>query len=318
VASSLDSVVAQMRAMGMPDISPSELVLDSGQWERYGKGKRAYYRIERRVSRAGREYYVGAFGHKGNGPHTIAYEGAQLTAAEAQKLEADRVEAAKREAVRRAREVQRAADRAAETWREATVTGASPYLERKRVPLSGGWVRYRGQNVVVPMVRFDLPAGERLKGVQIISPNGKKLFTSGMNKPGSAAVLGHHQVRQPILIAEGLATAASCWFALERRHRVVVAFDTNNLAPVARIVRDLHPDARLLFCADDDHLTDGNPGRNKAREIAGELGRAGVVFPIFRDRGDRKLTDFNDLHCEEGLDEVATQLNCALKWLPKV
>ena len=318
MATSLERVVAQMQAFGMPEISAHELQLNSGRWMRYGPRKKAYYRIESRVSRAGNEYFVGAFGYKGNGPHLLEYEGPKLSPEEIRALEERRRLAEAREARLRAAAIARAADNAAETWRDASPTGESPYLERKGVSIAGGWVRYLGPNVVVPMVRYDLPEGERLKGVQIIRPDGEKRFTAGMEKAGCAAVLGLHQLRSAILICEGLATAATIWHALERQHRVVVAFDAGNLLPAGRIIiAAQHPDAKLLFCADDDYLTDGNPGRTRANQAARELG-GGVIFPIFRKRDGRKLTDFNDLQAEEGVAEVATQIVCALKWLPRI
>ncbi|CAN7439471.1 VapE domain-containing protein [Paraburkholderia terricola] len=55
-----------------------------------------------------------------------------------------------------------------------------------------------------------------------------------------------------------------------------------------------------------------NTGLKYAHEAAAEVGNASVVFPRFADRGERKLTDFNDLHCEEGLDAVRQQIQSAL------
>ncbi|NYH13442.1 putative P-loop ATPase [Paraburkholderia bryophila] len=55
-----------------------------------------------------------------------------------------------------------------------------------------------------------------------------------------------------------------------------------------------------------------NAGLKRAFEAVAEVGNASVVFPRFADRGDRKLTDFNDLHCEEGLDVVRQQIQSAL------
>ncbi|ORC49931.1 virulence protein E [Burkholderia sp. A27] len=55
-----------------------------------------------------------------------------------------------------------------------------------------------------------------------------------------------------------------------------------------------------------------NTGLKYAHEAAAEVGNASVVFPRFADRGERKLTDFNDLHCEEGLDVVRQQIQSAL------
>ena len=55
-----------------------------------------------------------------------------------------------------------------------------------------------------------------------------------------------------------------------------------------------------------------NTGLKYACEAVAEVGNASVVFPVFSDRGDRKLTDFNDLHCEDGLEAVKAQIQSAL------
>jgi putative DNA primase/helicase len=317
--SDLAGVLDQFAERGMPRISEAELELDAGRWIRYGPGKKAYYQISRRISRAGNEYYTGAFGYKGDGPHQIRYQGPQLTADERAALEQRLEQLAKRNAAKRAREIQAAANDAANTWRTASSSGQSPYLERKGLALlSGPWIRFSAGNVIVPMCRYDLPDLERMRGIQIIRPDGEKRFTYGMEKIGAAAVLGMHQVRRPILIAEGLATAGSIWLALARQYRVFVAFDCGNLAPVGAMVRTVHPDAQILFCADDDYQTEGNPGRTKATAAARELERAGVAFPHFRNRNGARLTDFNDLHVTEGLEAVAGQLESTIKWLPKL
>ncbi len=56
-----------------------------------------------------------------------------------------------------------------------------------------------------------------------------------------------------------------------------------------------------------------NAGVVKAREAAHLVGNAAVTHPVFADRGERKLTDFNDLHVEEGLDAVRRQIEAALR-----
>ncbi|TCK96265.1 VapE domain-containing protein [Paraburkholderia sp. BL9I2N2] len=55
-----------------------------------------------------------------------------------------------------------------------------------------------------------------------------------------------------------------------------------------------------------------NAGLRCAFEAVADVGNASVVFPRFAGRGDRKLTDFNDLHCEEGLEPVRQQIQSAL------
>lgn len=55
-----------------------------------------------------------------------------------------------------------------------------------------------------------------------------------------------------------------------------------------------------------------NAGLKRAHEAVAAVGNASVVFPRFAARGERKLTDFNDLHVEEGLHVVKAQLEAAL------
>ncbi|AEA59762.1 VapE domain-containing protein [Burkholderia gladioli] len=55
-----------------------------------------------------------------------------------------------------------------------------------------------------------------------------------------------------------------------------------------------------------------NTGRVRAEEAAAAIGNASIVFPVFANREDRKLTDFNDLHVEEGLHVVKNQVTAAI------
>lgn len=310
------AVIDQFADHGMPEISPSELQIDTPSWVRYGPKKKAYYRIERRVSRAGNEYFVGAFGFKGNGPFSIRFDGRRMSPQEAEELRAQQARIAALEKKRREREIAQAVDRALDTWRDAKPEGASPYCTRKKIINVSRWVRYWKDCIVVPMCRYDKPQEEMLRAVQIIRPNGDKRFTKGMAKQGCACVLGLHEVGAPLLVCEGFATAVSVWMAMRQRLRVVIAFDAGNLYSVAEILQQLYPTSRILFCADDDFLTDGNPGRTKAVAAARMVDGA-VIYPIFQQR-KTKLTDFNDLHVTEGLDEVRFQVSTALRWLHKV
>lgn len=58
--------------------------------------------------------------------------------------------------------------------------------------------------------------------------------------------------------------------------------------------------------------TFANAGLTAAYAAAAVIGNASVTFPKFAARGDRKLTDFNDLHIEEGLHIVAHQARMAV------
>ncbi|MCC2961414.1 hypothetical protein LK540_13375, partial [Massilia sp. IC2-278] len=56
-----------------------------------------------------------------------------------------------------------------------------------------------------------------------------------------------------------------------------------------------------------------NAGLASCHSAAKAVGNASVAKPLFAiDRGGRKLTDFNDLQIEEGIDQVAAQIGLAL------
>jgi hypothetical protein len=59
--------------------------------------------------------------------------------------------------------------------------------------------------------------------------------------------------------------------------------------------------------------TFSNAGVSSCHAAAREVGNASVSVPFFAlDRAGRKLTDYNDLHIEEGLDKVADQIKRSL------
>ena len=87
-----------------------------------------------------------------------------------------------------------------------------------------------------------------------------------------------------ILICEGYATAATLYE--ESGYRVYMAFTANNLMAVGGIVREKLPDAEIVFCADNDTQTKGNPGLTKATEAAEAIGGSVAVPPIHGDFND--------------------------------
>jgi len=165
----------------------------------------------------------------------------------------------------------------------------------------------------VPLLRYDLPLNERLRGIQRIHPSGQKRFTRDFGKNGSSLRLGDADLStRLILVCEGYATGLSIRQAIDRRYPVFVALDAYNLATVVPMLRSMFT-ARLLVCADDDWLSTDhegpNPGRRRAMAIAKQTEACDIVVPIFRpstrQSGD---TDFNDLHMRQGLNSVMAQL----------
>ncbi|MFI3137105.1 MAG: toprim domain-containing protein [Methylococcaceae bacterium] len=87
-----------------------------------------------------------------------------------------------------------------------------------------------------------------------------------------------------VLIAEGFSTSAT--LHEESGYRLYIAFAANNLLAVGLIVRDKLPDAEIVFCADNDTQTHGNPGLTKAIEAAQAVGGSVAVPPIEGDFND--------------------------------
>lgn len=254
---------------------------------------------------------------------------------EAARRRAERDARARREAAEREASMARATVNARQTWRQAAREGASAYAARKGIEAPES-VRYLPDGtLVVPMLRYDAPRDEALRGVQLIAADGTKRFTPGMAKSGTACRLGLAVVGEPVFITEGWATGMSLRMAMQlgwgaRRWPVFVAFDAGNLPLVAEQVHALHPQCPLVLMADDDHATQvaglpHNTGRIQAQVAMESVMDAGArlvvrAYPVFARGTQRgaKDTDFNDLHRLEGLQAVAEQIRAALECLEEI
>lgn len=258
-----------------------------------------------------------------NGPtREELMELAQRRAARAAKAAAEK---AQREA-----NAATAMQRALQVWQQASREGSSPYCTRKLVERPES-VRFTADGgIVIPMIRYDLPREQALKGVQIIAADGSKKFTYGMEKSGTACRLGMAVVGEPVFICEGWATGMSIRAALGYRLPVFVAFDAYNLPLVAQYVYQALPTNPMVICADDDHATrrDGwpwNVGRIQAQvamESVMDMGARLVCrnYPVFDKATPRteKDTDFNDLHRLEGLQAVTEAMNFAFEGIEEL
>jgi putative DNA primase/helicase len=211
-------------------------------------------------------------------------------------------------------EAERAALAAGSAWRKYVADGTSDYLERKRVGAHGLRFSPSGNGTVaVPM----MDGAGKVWGLQLI--RGKKRGTGKLEKeywPRGLAKQGHYHLIGPIprhlvLVAEGYATAATLHQATGLP--VVVAFDAGNLQPVAQSISKTYRSARILICADDDYLTDGNPGVTAAKNAAHAVQGAVAVPKFAADREGKKITDFNDLAEREGEATVRAQIEATLR-----
>jgi putative DNA primase/helicase len=173
------------------------------------------------------------------------------------------------------------------------------YLRRKQVRSFG--LRYDRGALLVPV----MDAGGRLHGLQRIWPSGDKRFMKGTILSGNFYLVGD-LVDNQILLAEGYSTAATL-------HHVTgltcaVTFGAENLLLAARSIMTAWPSCLITLCADDDHMTPGNPGRSLATEAALAIG-AEVSLPFFPAGRRADDTDFNDLYLRGGAEAVLHSMN---------
>lgn len=182
-----------------------------------------------------------------------------------------------------------------------------PYLKKKAV--AGYGVRQDASGRLLVPVRDH---GGNLTSLQTIDTDGGKLFLTGGRKKGCChAIKGADPATY--YLCEGYATSATIYEATGGN--VVVCFDAGNLLPVAETIRERHPAARIVFCADDDQWKKENAGVTKATEAAVKVDGE-VVVPKFQDLSTEP-TDFNDLATLEGIGEVKRQIQNAKPLKPE-
>ena len=157
-----------------------------------------------------------------------------------------------------------------------------PYLLSKQVPPYG--IRQKGDVLLIPL----RDAKGKLWSLQYIKADGSKRFAKGGRVKGLFHLLG--SIDDRVYFAEGYATAATL-----HKHcgtTIAVAFNAGNLRNAARELLTLHRDIELVFAADNDRHTKGNPGLTKAMGAAEALGGS-VIWPDFPDGVEG--TDYCDL-----------------------
>lgn len=211
-------------------------------------------------------------------------------------------------------------------WNEAQpADDEHPYLVRKGIHAYGlriaSWpvrnrdgevFRHIDDTLIVPI----MDAKGKIVSLQGIFPKvdqafGRdKDFLVGGRKRGCFFIIGKPREGTPVAICEGYATAASIHAATG--WCVVIAWDAYNVPHVAKEMREAMPRAEFVVCADNDRWTTTpveNPGVHYGRMAAAEIG-ARLVWPEFAhlDGDDDRPTDFNDLHCREGIEAVQAQV----------
>jgi putative DNA primase/helicase len=218
------------------------------------------------------------------------------------QIERERIQ---REQQRRQAEQQKRQDKAARKaqsiWQAAKPAPPDhPYLLRKQIKPHGlrigSWARSIQDDqgkfhkliiddvLLVPM--FD--AAGSLRSLQAIFKethpelDRDKDFFPGAGIAGLFWWIGAKS--DPGFIAEGAATATS--LHEETGCRVFIAFSAGNLLAVGKTIRERLPDTELIFCADNDQNTLGNPGVTSATAAAAAIGAEIYIPPFSGDYND--------------------------------
>jgi len=143
---------------------------------------------------------------------------------------------------------------------------------------------------------------DEISGIQYIDAAGNKRYATGSVKKGS--YYKFNGLTDKIFIVEGAATGASVSQATNRM--TYVSFDAGNLSEVAEWVSRKHQSSKIIIACDND-LADGKKnvgvesGRKAADAVDGE-----ISIPV---HPDGIKVDFNEIHCQFGLDEVRRQIS---------
>lgn len=190
-----------------------------------------------------------------------------------------------------------------------------PYLKRKGVGVYDIW--QKSNNLMV----FGRDVSGKIWNYQRIPPGEGEIkpFLTGSRSRGTSHLIPGAGKNHVLYFCEGYATGASIHEATGGNVRV--CFDAGNIPIVVEtFVKKYGTADGIVICGDDDTFNDDgsrraeneNKGRQKAMEAAKAVERITgmrprVVFPQFARPGPGK-TDFNDLHQEQGREEVKRQI----------
>lgn len=174
-------------------------------------------------------------------------------------------------------------------WKNSVDCFNHPYLRNKRLPHIN--VKVSGDRLLIPL--YDI-AGN-VCSIQQITPQGEKRFP-GMPMKGYFHVLGDLEDAGEAFVTEGYATGLSVHLASNKP--VIVAFSSNLVCVVGKIIQNEYPSLKLILASDN-----GNAGEKAAKDWK-EYISLDVIFP-----GNQK--DFNDVWVKEGEEATTNQLQIA-------
>ena len=267
--------------------------------KRDGHDQKGWYVLHEITLEDNSSALIGSFGYWLGGESfkekISAGKGVVLSKDQQEAIKARHAEATKRAEAQRKHDADVASKMASSAWAKYVPDGESTYLKRKNVNAYGLRFAPSGNGTVAIPMQDSMG---KIWGLQIIrgKDRGNKLekqyWPKGLDKKGHYYLIGGAP-KGVLLIAEGYATAATLHEATG--FTVATAFDAGNLMPTAMALHKKYPRVKILICADDDYLSEGNPGVKAAESAALSVGGSWIK-PIFeQDREGKKLTDFNDL-----------------------
>lgn len=337
-----DSVISQLEAAGMVldrDVVPNNTWQ---KWKVAGEDseRRGRSILKEWTSSKGNTFIVGLAGiWHGNAFDKIKIEIPKQIGDHDMDAEDHKAMAAARKAMLKEAEAnnkaqaKRAAEWAGMVWAGCQPATDHPYLSRKQI--QPHTARVLGAVDIDRLPHLDQDNAERLKragaclvipmhdtsgniqGLQFVGDKGKTFWPTGMAMASTFGLLGHFPRSGTLLLTEGFATAASLHESTGLP--CAYAFSAGNLEKAAKEIRKAAPNLRLLIAADDDYLTQGNPGCAAAAKASAEVSHCDWIKPDFTGpdgtdlRVGKKLTDFNDLAILAGVPlTLANQINSKL------
>lgn len=185
-------------------------------------------------------------------------------------------------------------------WREAATsarlkwqsaqpeTGTHGYLVGKNIQPHG--IRSDGYQLLIPL--HDISGS--WQSLQYIDHAGRKLFLKGGKITGGLYLIGEINPDGKILVCEGFATGATLYE--NTNTTTAIAFNANNLEPVAVSIHKKYPKAELIICGDNDRNTEGNPGVKAATAAALSV-NGKISIPEFSE--SQKGSDWNDWYMNQ-------------------
>lgn len=269
-----------------------------------GDRKAGYYKAWRNELKTGGEFLVIYFGSwKKNESHIFN----TLSGKKLSKCENESVNEAMKRAKEEAEKIREdnyiaAATECREIYRDLLSRESEPknrnsYLLRKQIyECEVLDIRISNNIIYVPIYDIDF----NLWSIETISGDGFKKAHKGGRKSGNFNRIGNTKTG-PIYFCEGFATAASVHMATGNDS--ICTFGSSGLKKVAIQFKERYPNRELIIVGDLDK-PNFVTSKLAAQEAASAVS-AKCIFPKFT---NGKGTDFNDLHCTEGLDAVKTQL----------